>query len=105
MYTEPNVVVVFGNTQEMSESEEALIHSPISYSNMIYSRDTVLVLTDITKDLVKQGIQTVNDVQPVVQLMAPMINPLRGFSSNRADIDSNTATINEKRYFTCLKRQ
>ena len=104
-YTEPDVVVVYGNTQEMSASEEAVIHSPISYSNMIYSRDTVLVLTDVTKDLVKQGFQAVNDAQPVLQLVAPMINPLRGFSSNRADIDSDTAVINEKHYFTCLRRK
>ena len=105
-YTEPDVVVVYGNKQEMSmASEEDVIHSRISYRNMLYSRDTVLVLTDVTKDLVKQGIKAVSDAQPVVQLVAPKINPLRGFSSNRAHIDSENVTINDKHYFTCLRRK
>ena len=66
MYTEPDVVVVYGNSYEMLNNEEGDIHSEISYRNMTYSRDTVLVLTDSTEDLVKKGVRAVNAVRPVV---------------------------------------
>ena len=103
-YTEPNVVVVYGNTHEMSENEDE-VHSQISYRNMTYSKNTVLVLTDVTKGLVMKGVRAVNTACSVDQLVSPRINALRGFSSTRTDIDSDTATINEKQYFTCLRRK
>jgi len=104
-YTEPDVVVIYGNTDEMSLDGGDSTHSDISYNNMIYSRNTVLVLTDATEDLVNQGIRAVNAVQPIIQLVPTQINPLRGFSSNRADIDSVAAIINEKQFFACLRRK
>ena len=107
-FTEPDVVVVYGNMAEMSGSssrEEDVLHSQISYSNMTYSQDTVLVLTDVTQDLVNQGVRAVNDARPVHQLLASQINPLRGFTSDRADIDSNSPISNERSYFTCLRRE
>ena len=107
-FTEPDVVVVYGNMAEMSGSssrEEDVLHSQISYSNMTYSQDTVLVLTDVTQDLVNQGVRAVNDARPVHQLVASQINPLRGFSSDRADIDSNSPISNERSYFTWLSRE
>ena len=106
-YTEPDVVVVYGNTDEMSGSgkEEDDIHSEISYSNMTNCRDTVLVLTDVSKDLVKQGVRAVNAARPVEQLVPTQMNLFRGFTTKRANIDSDSAIINEKHYFTCLKRK
>ena len=104
-YSEPDVVVIYGNTQEMSTSDKDDIHSEISYCNMTYSRDTVLVLMDETEDLVTKGAIAVNAARPVDQLVSPRINPFRGLSSNRADLDSDNAIINEKQYFTCLRRK
>ena len=105
-FTEPDVVVVYGNTQDMSaSSKEDVIHSNISYRNMTYSPDTVLILTDVTQNLVNQGVRAVNAARCVDQLVLSQMNPLRGFSSDRADLDSNTAISNDKSYFTCLKRK
>ena len=88
-YTEPDIVVVYDNKQEMSSgSKEPAIHSDISYRNMIYSRDTLLFLMDVTKDLVKQGVRTVNAVQPVEQLVSLKRNS-RGL----------------KCHFTCLRKK
>ena len=109
-YTEPDVVVVYGNAYEMnsSPSEEELenVHSEISYRNMTYSRDTVLVLMDESKpELVRQGAKAVNAARTVDQLVPPQINPFKGFGSNRADVDSIVPISNEKSYFTCLRRK
>ena len=89
-YTEPDVVVIYGNAQEMSVSNKEDINSTISYSNMTYSPDTVLVLTDATEELLRQGTKAVNVARPVDQLGPPKSNLLRGY--------------NEKDYFTCLRR-
>ena len=43
-YTEPDVVVVYGNSQEMAPSCEDDIHSILSYCDMTYYHETVLVL-------------------------------------------------------------
>ena len=51
-YTEPDVVVVFGNSSEMLAREEDALHNEISYRNMTSCMDTLLVLTDATEDLV-----------------------------------------------------
>ena len=104
-YTEPDVVVVYGNTEEMKISEENDIHTQISYRNMIYNPATVLVLTDVTKEMLRQGVRAVNAAQPVMQLVSPLNNPLKGFSSHRADINSDVAIINERTYLTCLRRK
>ena len=80
------------------------IHSEISYRNMTYDRSTVLVLIDATKDLVEQGIRSVNISRPVHQLVSPQINPITGYCENQADIDSDTPLTNDKHYFTCLRR-
>ena len=37
--------------------------------------------------------------------LAIEINPLKGFGSNRAELDSNVPINNEKSYFTCLRRK
>jgi len=105
VYTEPDVVIVYGNTDEMSLDGGDSTHSEISYRNMTYNRNTVLVLTDATEDLVNQGVRAVNAAHPVHQLVSTQINPLRGFSSNRADMDSDAPVINEKHFFTCLRRK
>lgn len=104
-YTEPDAVVVYGNTQEMLASEEDSVHSEISYRNMTENQETVLVLTDLTEDLVIQGARAVNAARAVDQLVSPQINPFRGFSSKRAELDSDMAMINERHYFTCLKKK
>ena len=104
-YTEPDVVVVFGNELEMSGTSEDCIHGKISYRNITHSRDTVLVLMDATKDRVIHGVGAVNAVQSVEQLVSPQLNPLRGFSSNRAEVCSDAFIYNEKSYFSCLRRK
>ena len=103
-YTEPDAVVVF-DSSHMSASKEDAIHSEISYRNMTYSRNTVLVLTDAKKDRLIQGVKAVNAARPVDQLVSPKINPLKGCSSIRDEMDSNSAVINDKNYFTCLRRK
>ena len=104
-YTEPDVVVVYGNSNEMPSSGDNDIHSKISYSNMTNSKDTVLVLMDTKSELVMQGVRQVTDARPVDLLVSPCINPLKGFSSNRAEIESDSLIINEKSYFACLRRR
>ena len=105
-YTDPDVIVVYGNNQEMSmSSKEEAVHSKISYGNMTYSKNIVLVLMDSTMGMVKHGVKTVNAVQPIEQLVPPQVNPLKGFSSDRDNIESNVAIINEKHYFACVRRK
>ena len=73
---------------------------------MIYNPAyTVLVLTDVTKEKLRQGVRALNAAQPVQQLVSPLNNPLKGFSSHRADINSDVAIINERTYITCLRRK
>ena len=99
-YTKPDVVVVYGNKGEMSASNESEIHSEISYCNMISSRGTVLVLTDVPKGLLKEGVTIVKTAQLIDQLVPIMMNPFRSFTSQRADIVTNIAIINVNHYFT-----
>ena len=89
-YTEPDIVVAFDNNQEMmsSGSKESAIHTHISYRNMIYNLDTLLFLMDTTKDLVKQGVGTINAVDPVEQLVS--------IKRNSCGLRCN---------FTCLRRK
>ena len=89
----------------MSAIGDDVIHSEISYRNMTHSRDTVLVLMDATKDLVTLGVKAVKAVQPVDELVPPQCNPLKGPSTNRADIDTDSNIINEKSYFACLRKK
>ena len=87
-YIEPDVVVVYGNKKTMSTaSGDVTIHSEISYRNMTFRPDTVPVLMDVNKDLLKQGVRTVNAARPVDQLLAHRRIP-RGTS-----------------YFTCLRQK
>ena len=104
-YTDPDVVVVYGNAHEMSATNEDAIHSNISYRNKTHNQNTVLVLMDATHDLVSQGGRVVDAVQSVDQLVPVQANPLCGVSSNRAEMDSSPAIVNEKDYFTCLRRK
>ena len=102
-YIEPDVVVVYDNSYEMSISDKDDINSQISYRNMTYSYDTVLVLMDSTEELVMQGLKAASAARPVCQLVSPQINPFRTFGSIRAEMNSNPAVINDKHYFTCMK--
>ena len=104
-YTEPDVVVIYGNDFEMSSTDDDCIHRDISYRNMTHSCDTVLVLMDTTKDQVIQGIKAVSAVRSVDQLVPPKMNPFRGPSSNRAEVESDFDIINEKSFFTCLRKK
>jgi len=94
-YSKPNVVAVYGNNQEMSASEQESIQSQISYRNMTHSRDSLVVLMDATKDLVKQGVRAMNAAQPVEQVLPILNNPWKGFTLH-------PAIVNEKSYFACL---
>ena len=46
-YTEPDVVIIYDVAYEMSTTEDDQVHSKISYSNMTYSKDAVLILTEV----------------------------------------------------------
>ena len=104
-YTEPDVVIVYGNSQEMSLSEDDDTHSKLSYRNMTHCPATVLVLTDTHKDLLKQGVRAVNAARPVTQLVAPQKNFLMAYNSNLSEINSGTAVSHDRYHFTCLKRK
>ena len=104
-YTEPDVVGIFGNSQEMLSTKEDGIHRDISYRNMTYSPNTVLVLTDTSVDILNQGIRAVNVVRPVDQIVPILFNELCGFSTNLADWDTGSAIHNDKIYITCLRRK
>ena len=104
-YTDPDVVVIYGNEHEMSSAADDCINREISYRNMTHSLDTVLVLMDAIKDQVFKGVKAVNAVQSVDQLVPPSKNRLSGPSSNRAEVESVSDIINEKSFFTCLRRK
>ena len=104
-YTEPDVVVIYGNTNEMPSNGDGEIHSKISYRNITNSKDTVLVLMDTQLKLVMQGAEEVANIRPVDILVPPSTNPLKGFSSNRDEIESDSLIINEKSYFACLRKR
>lgn len=104
-YTEPDVVVVYGNKHEMLEHTENNIHSEMSYRNMTHSQSTILVLMDATMDLVMQGVDAVKNARNVDVLVPPKINRARAFSSTRAKLEFGVEVINEKYYFTCLRRK
>ena len=57
-----------GLEMEYQTNENNMIHSEISFSNMIHSNDTVLVITDNSEDQLKPRIKYVNTVQPIDQL-------------------------------------
>ena len=72
---------------------------------MTYSTDTVLVIMDTSMKMVMQGVENVNNARPVEELVSPRSNPLKGFSSNRAKIESDSLIINERSNFACLRRR
>ena len=72
---------------------------------MAHSNDTVLVLMDATKSQLIQGVEAVNAVQAVDELVPPQINPLRGVSSKRTEVESEYCISNDKSSFTCLRRK
>ena len=72
---------------------------------MTHCPDTVLVLTDTHKDLLKQGVRAVNAARPVTQLVAPQKNFLMAYNSNLSEINSGTAVSHDRYHFTCLKRK
>ena len=104
-YTEPDVVVIYGNGHEMPGDGKDGLHSEISYSNMTHSRDTVLVLMDATEDLVKEGVKAVDRNQSVDKLVSLAVNPLGGESTVRAEINCDKPILNERAYFSCLRRK
>ena len=76
-YTKPDIVVIYDIVLEMGyqTDENNIIHSEISFSNMIHSSDTVLVITDNSEDQLKLRLNYVNAVQPVKQLVHTEENP------------------------------
>ena len=103
-YTEPDVIIVFDNSYEMLEDVND-VNSAISYSNMTYSKDTVLVLMDATQSMVEKGFKAVNTARPVVQIVKPQRNLMSGMSLDRAEFGSVSTMVHDKNYFTCLRRK
>ena len=64
-YTKPDIVVIYDIVLEMGyqTDENNIIHSEISFSNMIHSSDTVLVITDNSEDQLKLRVNYVNAVE------------------------------------------
>ena len=60
---------------------------------------------DTQLKLVMQGTEEVAKIRPVDILVPPCINPFKGFSSNRDEIESDSLIINEKSYFACLRKR
>ena len=48
-YTEPDIVVIYRNTSEMSLNDGDDTNTKISYQNITSSKDTILVLMDKTE--------------------------------------------------------
>ena len=99
-YSEPDVVIMYGFTSINND-----IHSEISYRNMTYSEDAVLVLTDSTEELLLKGAQAVNASRPVDELIPPILNRGRAFGSHRSTTGHDAGAINDKYYLTCLRRK
>ena len=98
-YSEPEIVVVYDNNYEMSRDQEDDINNELSYRNMTYSPDTILVLMDESQELVNKGVMVVNTARPVEQLVSSMLNIVIEKLSKLTG--SNNAMI-DKYYFTCL---
>ena len=104
-YTEPDVDGIFGNSKEMLSTKNDDIHSDISYRNMTYNPNTVLLLTDATIDLLIQGFRAVNAVQPVEMVVPIQSNELSGFSTSLAVWETGSAVDHKRLYLTCLRRK
>ena len=103
-YTEPDVVVVYDCTYEMSANAENAFHSELSYRNMTYSRNTTVVLMDTTLEMVTQAAIAVNSARPVDQIVSPRLNKLLENLTDTTEFDFDADITNGKYYFTCLKR-
>lgn len=99
-YSEPDVVIMYGFTSISND-----IHSDISYRNMTYSEDSVLVLTDSTEDLLLHGARAVNAARPIDELVPPILNRGRAFGSHRTESGHDAGATNDKYYLTCLRRK
>lgn len=106
-YTEPDFVVVYRNSLEMSSNGLFEMHGEISYSNMVHSHKTVLILMDETKELVSQSAGFVNMTQPIDQIVSPSFNMYINHKILDSVKDQNIdiADMNDKSYFTCLRRK
>ncbi|CAL4075097.1 unnamed protein product [Meganyctiphanes norvegica] len=85
-YTEPDVVAVFGNiSPHLMYTEEEQEHPKISFRNMTYSNDTLLILTDASFLLLMEGIQHVCDANSSLEMvLPPKRNPMCGSLGARA---------------------
>ncbi|CAL4067003.1 unnamed protein product, partial [Meganyctiphanes norvegica] len=96
-YKDPDIVVINNSSNEMPSSDpEGDIHSEISYRNMTHSQDTLLVVIDTSKELVRKKVRAVNTARPVKQLMIDKSNTIMGLSFKKGI---------ERNFFTCIRRK
>ena len=98
MYTTPDVVVVYGNSKSMPRTEDELLHTEISYRNMINNPKTILILMDESEHLVEQGLNIVSSIIPTQIIKKTRPNPFK-----KCTADPKTA--NDKCYFASLKKR
>lgn len=107
-YVEPNYVAIFGNTREMAANPDELkddLNSDISYRNMLHTPQTYVILFDETKELVEQGLITINALKiPFSMIIGPRLNEYRAFSSIRAELGLANEGYNDRNYFTMVRR-
>lgn len=103
-YTEPDVVAVFGNlTSDVMYTEEEKEHPKISYRNMTYSKDTLLILTDPILPALNDGLQYVVDACPKLEIVLPPTkNPMSGSLGFRGL--EQFPVLNFKKFVCCLRK-
>jgi len=102
-YTEPDVVAVFGNVSpNIMYTEEELENPMISYRNMTYSNETLLILTDAAIPSLMIGLNQVNKARPSLeQVLLPTTNPMSGLLGVRGI--EFLQVMNFKNYMCCLR--
>ncbi|CAL4157701.1 unnamed protein product [Meganyctiphanes norvegica] len=102
-YTEPDVVAVFGHiSPAIMYTEDELEHPMMSYRNMTYSNDTLLILTDAALPSLLMGVHHVSTARSTLkQVLPPQGNPMAGLLGIRG-IDF-LPIMNFKNFFCCLR--
>lgn len=104
-FVEPDVLVIFGNKQEMLENDDEYTHHSLkSYGSMTDNDNTLLILTDSTEDLVMDGIKSINGDQANGHFDPIQTDELGTVNSLGIVNEHESGSLNEIRYFACLKK-
>ncbi|CAL4155029.1 unnamed protein product [Meganyctiphanes norvegica] len=104
-YSEPDVIAVF-NIKQMNKykiSSDDYADDVNSYQNMTYEEGTLIVLTGLDYEEVKEGIKEINEARPVDVVMSTRRNLFKGSRIVRSD--EQRCILNTRAYMACIRRK